>query len=146
VIEERITATGGVHYLGIERDREFCELLRARFPRLEFAHAAVENVRPLLAERGIGRPKVIVSSLPLIFMPTMPEIIRCASEILEPGGSFRTFTYLQSSVTPAAKRVRATMLSHFDRFERTRLVTWNFPPAYILCGVTSPIASSIDRE
>jgi phospholipid N-methyltransferase len=134
VVEEWMDGVPGVRYLGIERDPEFYQSLCGRFPRMEFVNAPVEEVQRLIAERGMAPPRVILSGLPLIFMPTMPRIIRCAGEILAPGGAFRTFSYLQSLLTPSSGRVRSAMRANFDRVELSRLVARNFPPAFVLKG------------
>lgn len=134
VIQERIDEVGDVDYLGIEREPGFCDILRERLPQLEFVNGRVEDTPRLLRERGLGPPRAIVSGLPLIFMPAMPQIVAQASELLEAGGSFRTFSYLQSYVTRGARRLRATMRARFDRFSMSRLVVRNFPPAFVLRG------------
>src|SRR5262249_17992116 len=96
VIRRKSREVGGLRYLGIERDADFCAILRASMPELEFANAQVEDVERLLAERRLAAPRAIISGLPLIFLPTMAVIVRTASAMLAPGGSFRTFSYLQS--------------------------------------------------
>jgi phospholipid N-methyltransferase len=125
---------GGLRYLGIEREAGFCAILRARMPEFEFANAQVEDVESLLAERGLPPPKAIISGLPLIFLPSMPAIVGTASSVLAPGGSFRTFSYLQSWITPGARDLRRLMRTHFARFRHGAPVWSNFPPAFVLRG------------
>lgn len=133
-IHDRHRAVGGLRYLGIERERSFCDVLARRWPDFTFACAQVEDVARLLRERDLPPPQAIVSGLPLIFLPTMPAIVATAAAVLAPGGSFRTFTYLQSAITPAAARVRRELRRHFDTVSRSPLVWGNFPPAYVLRG------------
>lgn len=142
VIAERLEAVPGLRYLGIEREPGFCDILRARLPQLTFAQGSVEDVRALLAQHGLGAPRAIVSGLPLILLPAMERIVRTAQEILQPGGSFRTFSYLQSYVTPGARRLRALMRECFDGFELSHLVARNFPPAFVLRGDKGPVPGS----
>ncbi len=133
-IAESVARTPGLRYLGIERDAEFCELLRHRFPSLEFVNSQVEDVRRLLAERDLPAPRAILSGLPLILLPKMTEIVVTASQILTKGGEFRTFSYLQCYPTPSAARLRRLMRDHFSAVD-LRLVLKNFPLALILEGL-----------
>lgn len=139
-IHERLCRSTGPRYLGIEREAGFCEILRQRWPDLEFAQAQVEDVQALLDARGLPQPKAIVSGLPLILLPTMEQIVRQAFDVLQPGGSFRTFSYLQSYPLRSARRLRALMRESFDSFSVSRLVTRNFPPAFVLRGDKAPSA------
>jgi phospholipid N-methyltransferase len=134
VIADLIARTPGVRYLGIERETGFCEILQTRFPQLDFANAQVEDVRELLAARGLSAPKAILSGLPLILLPTMDDIVATAEKVLAPGGEFRTFSYIQSWPTPNAFRLRRLMRETFDEFTMSRLVLRNFPPAFVLRG------------
>ena len=133
-IRELVAATPGARYLGIEREAGFCDILRQRFPTLDFANAQVEQISELLAERGLPAPRAILSGLPLIFLPAMPEIIADAARVLAPGGEFRTFSYLQSYPTRGAFKVRRNMRARFERFSISPLVLRNFPPAFVLKG------------
>ncbi len=135
----------GVRYLGIERERGFCDVLRRRFPRLEFVQDQVEAVDRLLHERGLPPPAAVISGLPLIFLPTRKEIVEGTAEILAPGGSFRTFSYVQSYVTRGAREVRAAMTRAFGRFTIHGPVLRNFPPALILRG-DKPASASLLRD
>jgi phospholipid N-methyltransferase len=131
-IARQVALTPGVKYLGIERDAGFCDVLRQRFPELEFANGAVEDVTRLLADRGLPAPRVILSGLPLILLPTMESIVATAATLLRPGGEFRTFSYLQSWPLPATARLRLLMRRHFASFRQSPLVLRNFPPAFVL--------------
>ena len=137
-IQRRIESAGGngACYLGIEREKSFYDLLTTRLPELAFAHGSVEDVRDHLKGAGLASPKLVVSGLPLILMPaaTTEEIIRTTYEILESGGSFRTFSYLQTWPTAPARRLRAMMREVFDHVELSPPVWRNIPPAYVLRG------------
>ncbi len=133
-IRDRLQREPELRYLGIEREPGFCAILQQRWPELTFATAQVEDVQRLLAEHRLPDPKVIVSGLPLILLPTMEHIVRQAYEVLTPGGSFRTFSYLQSYPLESARRLRRLMAETFDTFSIGRLVTRNFPPAFVLRG------------
>ncbi len=123
-------------YLGIERESTFCDVLRRRMPDLRFVNGSVEDVRQHLEDAGLPRPRLIISGLPLILMParTMEHIVRTTAEILHPGGSFRTFSYVHSWPARATRRLRSLMREHFDSFEMSHAVWWNCPPAFVLRG------------
>ena len=123
-------------YVGIEREPEFHELVRGRHAGLNFRCGSVEDVRFHLDEAGLGRPSLIVSGLPLILMPrkVMEHIVREAAELLTPGGTFRTFSYVHSWPARSTRRLRGLMREHFDRFDMSAPVIWNCPPAFVLRG------------
>jgi phospholipid N-methyltransferase len=129
-----VEATPFARYLGIEREPGFVDILRERFPRLEFANAQVEQVEQLLQDHHMKAPRAVLSGLPLILLPTMEEIVRTTERVLAPGGEFRTFSYLQSYPTRAAGRLRRLMKQTFAEFTMSRLVLRNFPPAFVLRG------------
>jgi phospholipid N-methyltransferase len=64
----------------------------------------------------------------------MQAIVQTAATLLQPGGEFRTFSYLQSYPTPAAARLRRLLQASFEDFSMGRLVLRNFPPAWVMRG------------
>jgi phospholipid N-methyltransferase len=134
VIADHVAATPGARYLGIERDESFVAILRQRFPDLQFVHAGAEEVRAVLARERLPAPRAILSGLPLILLPTMPEIVATAADVLAPNGEFRTFSYLQSYPLPSAGRLRRLMRKNFSGFRHGMPVLRNFPPAFVLRG------------
>jgi phosphatidylethanolamine/phosphatidyl-N-methylethanolamine N-methyltransferase len=136
-IAQALEATPGTHYLGIEREAGFCEVLRRRFPSLQFAHGNVEDVAELLVQHKLPQPRAILSGLPLILLPNMEAIVRQAAATLAPGGEFRTFSYLQSRLTPMASRLRRLLRQHFASTGSSPLVWRNLPPAWVLRGTTA---------
>jgi phospholipid N-methyltransferase len=133
-IQGLVEATPGARYLGVEREPEFVDILRARFPKLGFANDQVEDIERLLRERQLPAPQAILSGLPLILLPTMEEIVRRTYEVLAPGGEFRTFSYLQSYPTRAAGRLRRLLRDTFDEYSVSEFCWRNFPPALVLRG------------
>lgn len=140
-IAQTLAKTPGTHYLGIEREAGFCEVLRRRFPHLLFAHGNVEDVTTLLSQHNLPRPTAILSGLPLILLPNMESIVSQAANTLQPGGQFRTFSYLQSRLTPMAARLRRLLRQNFASTGSSPLVWRNLPPAWVLRGITAPAHS-----
>lgn len=133
-IVERMRAVPNVHYLGIERDPGFCNVLRERFPDLIFENGQVEDVEKLIKMHGLRKPIAVISGLPLVVMPSAGSIIKTVSKILADGGSFRTFSYVHAYPTPGAGRLRALMREAFPKFEISPFVIRNMPPAMVLKG------------
>ena len=138
-IAELVAATGA-RYLGIERDPAFHAHLQRRFPHLDFHCGTAEAVREVLDARGLPPLRAILSGLPLILLPTMEQIVATAAAVLQPGGEFRTFSYLQSYPTPAAGRLRRLLRLRFQGFTMGRLVLANFPPAWVMRGTKALVA------
>lgn len=136
-IADLLRSIGGVHYLGIEQDEQFCEVLRRRFRDLEFACDRVERIGEILRERNLAAPRAILSGLPLILLKEMEHILTETERALADGGEFRTFSYVQSWPMPAAFRLRRAFRERFARHGSSKLVWSNFPPAWVLRGIKS---------
>ncbi len=132
VIRERMLDTA--RYLGIERDREFQDLLCKRFPDLPFHLGSADELKEILADRQLPRPRLIISGLPFASLPGAMQdgIIRGVDQALAPDGEFRTFQYVHAYGLPAARRFRDSMARHFPAYHRSGPVLRNVPPAYVL--------------
>ena len=132
VIHERMLDTA--RYLGIERDREFHNLLSKRFPDLPFHLGSADELEEILADRQLPRPRHIISGLPFASLPVAMQdgIIRGVDQALAPDGEFRTFQYVHAYGLPAARRFRDSMARHFPTYHRSGAVLRNVPPAYVL--------------
>ena len=121
-------------YLGIEREPLFIQLLKRRFPDLDFAAAEAENVRKIYEQAGLDPVKVIISSLPFTGVKgTVHDIIiENIDPLMTPGCIFRTFQYMHTYFLPSAVRFRRKMRSISSRYSRSRVILLNFPPAYVL--------------
>jgi phospholipid N-methyltransferase len=136
VIAELWLARGDVRYLGIDRDPEFVALLRARHPRLDFAHASAFDLPQLLSERRIDRVDAVLCGLPLVSMPTadVDQLLHTVRQRLRPGGAFRTFSYVHTMANPASWSLRRRMRAIFPRFTVRGPVLRNVPPALVFAG------------
>ncbi|HLU39386.1 MAG TPA: hypothetical protein VK081_08360, partial [Planctomycetota bacterium] len=134
VLDDAVDDVPGVRYLGIELNRRFVELLRARYPHRDFAHGSVVDVVAHLRERGLTRARYIISGLPFASLPHAVQVDTVAgiAEVLDRDGEFRTFQYVHAFGLPAARRFRALMAARFPHCERSRPVLKNLPPAYVL--------------
>ena len=119
----------------VERDANFCHLLRNRFPGVRILHADAKTLRGILASEGIEQPRAVVSSLPLLSLDfsTQREILSQSIEALHPKGSFVQFTYgLRSPVHPVLQR---RLRLHGRPVAR---ILRNLPPAVIWRYVRDP--------
>lgn len=122
----------GVRYLGIELEQTFVRKLEAHFPQLSFHHGSVADVAAILG--GAGQPSRIISGLPFASLPRAVQdaVVDGTAAVLADGGEFRTFQYVHAYGMQTARRFRRAMGAHFARFERSRPVVRNVPPAYVL--------------
>lgn len=132
VLRERMP--DGAHYLGIERDHELHRGLVRRFPGMCFHHGSAEETPSILAHHGLGRARLILSGLPFANMPRnlQERILLATHDSLHEQGTFRTFTYLLSAMSPRTKHFRRLVGKHFHHHPGGEAVMGNFPPAKVL--------------
>ena len=112
----------------VERDADFCHLLRNRFPGVQVLHADARTLQKTLNHRSIAQPTTVVSSLPLLSLDfqAQREILRQCIEVLAPGGSLVQFTYgFRSPIHPVLQRRLRLHGAPVARIMR------NLPPAVI---------------
>lgn len=124
----------GTEYLGIEFDPALHRTLVRRFPGMRFHHGSAEETPAILAQYGLGRARLIVSGLPFANMPSglQQRILEATSEALHEEGTFRTFSYLFSFLSPRSNHFRAMLNHHFREHHTAKRVMKNFPPAKVL--------------
>lgn len=111
--------------VSIEYDRDFCKLLRNRFPGVHFVNGDAYQVRHAIAEVATQPLAAVVSSLPLFTRP-LPQRIRLLDDalaMLAPGAPFIQFSY--ALVPPVPHGAGAFEI------ERTNWVVMNLPPARV---------------
>ncbi len=114
----------------IERDADFCQRLRQRFPGADIAQADAADLERLLAERQLETVDHIVSGLPLPSFPAADRdrLLQAVARRLAPRGTFRQLTNMPWVYAKLYRR-------YFDEV-RFRLVPMNLPPGgvYICRG------------
>lgn len=108
----------------IEYSPDFCDLLRARFPRAQVVHGNAYALGDVMNE--IGNPPIasVVSGLPLFTRP-LPErqaLMSDAMRLMAPGAPFIQFSY---ALVPAVKGLVGITWS------TSRWVLGNLPPARV---------------
>jgi len=121
----------------IERDAEFCQRLRERFPTAEIVQADACDLDLLLRERHVERVDHILCclTLPWFSPDNRHKVLDASRRSLAPAGSFRQMTYM-----PWVHY--ATYHRYFEDV-RFRWVLLNIPPGgFYLCE--KPRAISAD--
>lgn len=80
----------------IERDADFCERLRTRFPRAEIIQADAHDLDRLLNERGLATVDHVISGLPLPSFPAADRdrLLQSIGRCLAPRGTLRQLTHM----------------------------------------------------
>ena len=92
-------AAPGCQVVVLERDADFCRLLRERFENrdgFQIIEGDVHDLASILADRGIGQADHIVSGLPVPSFPVdlRQALFRVVSQVLKPEGTFNQITEL----------------------------------------------------
>jgi phospholipid N-methyltransferase len=112
----------------VERDADFCALLRERFPTADILHADALDLDRLLDERGVGEVDHFLCGLPL---PSFPKagrdrVLDAARRRLKSGGTFRQLTHMPW--------VYYRLYRQYFAEVQFRLVLFNVPPAgFYIC-------------
>lgn len=85
--------------LVLERDHDFCELLRERFsplPNFEVIEGDCRDLAGMLADRGIQQADYVISGLPVPSFPKdlQRDLMRVVGQVLAPEGTYNQITEL----------------------------------------------------
>jgi len=106
----------------VERDPDFCRLLREKFPAQDIVEGDACRLDQILADRGIAKADHVISGLPLPSFPAhlRDSIIRMAARVLGPDGEFRQITNMPW--------VYFKLYRQYFRDVSFKLVPLNLPP------------------
>jgi len=112
----------------IERDPELAIFLRRRFPGPRIIEGDAVRLPRLLADHRVASVAGVVSSLPLLALPTgiVSGIVGSAFEALTRGGALVQFTYGPTPPIPRAVRERLQLDA-----TPSRRIWRNVPPAVV---------------
>jgi phospholipid N-methyltransferase len=119
----------------VERDPDFCRVLRAKFPAHDVVEGDACRLDEILAHRGIANADHVISGLPLpSFPPALRDsIIRMSARVLGPAGEFRQITNMPW--------VYLKLYRTYFRDVSFRLVPLNLPPGGVyFCRGYAPAA------
>lgn len=119
--------------LAFEIDERLARELQARIPGVRVVNDSAEQLPLHLRTAGRETADAILSGLPWAnFSRDLQErLLRAIVLGLRQGGRFATFAYVPAAQLPPGRRFRALLESCFTRVETTRIVYWNFPPAFV---------------
>jgi phospholipid N-methyltransferase len=119
--------------LAFEIDPVLAAQLQPSVPRVRVVNDSAENLPVHLHAAGRSAADAILSGLPWAnFSRELQErLLRAVVLGLRPGGRFATFAYVPAAQLPPGRRFRALLEASFSRVETTRIVYWNFPPAFV---------------
>jgi phosphatidylethanolamine/phosphatidyl-N-methylethanolamine N-methyltransferase len=120
-------------FFAIERNAEFCQVLRKRLHQVDLCEDSVENVVEHCRVRGFPHLDAVVSGLPWASFSEGLQVscLDSMAQVLKPGGQFATFAYLQGLLLPAAKRFRKQLENYFSKVTISPTVWLNLPPAFV---------------
>jgi len=120
-------------FIAIEKNREMADQFQRRYPQVRLFHDSVERVEGILSEVGESQVDHIISGLPWASFSSelQDRFLGPTLSVLREGGTFSTFTYIQSPLLRSGKRFRRKLEKHFCRVVCSKMVWWNFPPAFV---------------
>ncbi len=115
-------APAGTKLVIVERDPDFCNVLRNKFPMHDIVEGDACRLDEILAERGIARADHVISGLPLPSFPAdlRDSIIRMSAKVLGNEGEFRQITNMPW--------VYLKLYRQYFRDVSFKLVPLNLPP------------------
>ena len=125
---------GNTEFLALDIEPTFVQEIQKRWPQVQCVCASAEQLKGLVAARGMGPVDHIVSGLPFVSLPptVTREILSNVVDVLRPGGTFTTFQYLHGYGLPPAINFRRNMTAQMSCAPTARLVLRNVPPALVL--------------
>ncbi len=123
----------GARFFAVERNPQFAIEFRKRHPRATLYLDCVTNIKTHCRSEGIEGVDCIMSGLPWSIFPDdlQTRILDTTMDVLEPGGQFVTFVYVQSLMLPAGVRFRRKLESVFRKVRQSHTVWMNLPPAVV---------------
>jgi phosphatidylethanolamine/phosphatidyl-N-methylethanolamine N-methyltransferase len=131
-IVDRVGTAG--RFLAVDIEPEFVREIQQRFPRVECVQASAEQLEALVKARDIAPVDHILSGLPFASLPPRmtDRILDGIEKTLRPGGTFTAFQYVHAYRLATSKRFRRDMSRRMSAAPVTRLITRNFPPAFVM--------------
>lgn len=124
----------GAAFFSMEVNPEFVEVMRERFPDYACYEDSATHAAEYLEKLGRTHCDSVVSGLPFASFPDAltDELVKVIHDILRPGGTFATYTYVSSRPLRSASRFRAKLVERFGEYETSHVVWLNLPPAIVV--------------
>lgn len=123
----------GTKLIAIEFQAELACALKTQFPEITVCQGDVVDVKALCAREGVQSAQAIVSGLPWAFFEADKQraILAASASVLERGGQFVTFAYLQGLLLPGGRRFRRQLRDNFSQVGTSPTEWRNVPPAFV---------------
>lgn len=123
----------GTRFAALEKNEDFARAVSREFPGIRVIRGCATRLGEHLESEKIPAPDAIISGLPwAAFDADLQEaILSQIHQSLAEGGIFLTFAYYGPHRTAAGRRFRANLDSLFGDVRRSRVILWNFPPAFV---------------
>jgi len=139
VFTEKILARirPGTVFFAMEINPTFVAATRLRCPQANVFQDSAEKTAEYLLRCNRRQCDRVISGLPWAsFDPSLQDrLLTTILEVLEPGGLFLTFAYLQGLLLPPGLRFRRKLRRAFQKVETTPTVWKNLPPAFVYLAV-----------
>jgi phosphatidylethanolamine/phosphatidyl-N-methylethanolamine N-methyltransferase len=114
--------------LVIENSPKMVEQLKSQFPQIQIIQADAVHLKSVLHRQGMGQPGAILSSLPLLSLPTRKrlQILAQIASVLPLDGRLIQFSY--SPFSPISKNLMQRLAF---TGQRVKFVPFNVPPASV---------------
>jgi phospholipid N-methyltransferase len=123
------------NFIAIEADPHLAVLLRKKMPKVRTVAGSAEHIGRIMNSYHFSHADCIVSGLPWATFDSglQDRILNAARDILRPGGTFTTFSYVHSQPLRQAKRFRCKLDQTFATVVKSPVVWNNLPPAFVYC-------------
>jgi phosphatidylethanolamine/phosphatidyl-N-methylethanolamine N-methyltransferase len=121
------------NFFVIELNRELYNTFKLKFPSVNIYNENATKLNFMVKQEKIDLVDVIICGLPWASFPAQlqDDLLNAISNVLNPGGCFTTFAYLQGLILPAGIRFKNTLKNHFSSVVTSRTEWRNFPPAFV---------------
>lgn len=123
------------NFIAIEADPHLAVLLRKKLPSVRTVAGSAEHIDRIMKSYELSQADTIVSGLPWATFESglQDRILNAARDILRPGGTFTTFSYVHAQPMRQAKRFRCKLEQTFATVQKSPVVWNNLPPAFVYC-------------
>ena len=121
------------NFLAIESNAKFVAATKSRCPQATIHHSNAIHAKKILEVHGISHCDCVISGLPWASFnrQLQDQLLNIVYDILQPGGKFLTFAYLQGLLLPGGMNFRGKIKSYFPKVTTTKPVWLNTPPAFV---------------
>lgn len=133
VIARQLAPTA--QFVAIEADPHLALLLRKKMPTVRTIAASAEHIDRIMKSYRLPPADCIISGLPwsTFSEDLQNRILNAAHNVLRPGGTFTTFSYVHALPLRQAKRFRAKLNRNFTTVQVSPIIWKNLPPAFVYC-------------